>query len=717
VDLPTADSLFQKVGAPPQSQPVAPPDNVILVPAGVYARNFVPPATNSGWTATTQVHVRRTHSLPPDPAAAYATESSSARNLEVATSGAALVGDNLGAALDAARKDALYAQTLFLFLGAPGAVLAGLLTAVVAGAATARRRRDQAILRTRGATRRQAMSLVLVEALVVGVVGSAAGLLIALGVGRIAFGAVSFGAGTASTATWVLISTAVGLLIATLTVVMPARRDLREASVADSSRSVGRLDRSPAWARYGLDFILLLTAFAVFRVTSGVNYALILAPEGIPTISVNYWAFLGPTLLWLGAGLLTWRLVDLGLRRGRRGVAALASPVAGPLAGTVAAGLSRQRRTVAHAVVLLALAVSFAASTATFNATYRQQAEVDAQLTNGADVTVTPAPGAGMTPSDASAYAAIPGVRGVESIQHRYAYVGADLQDLFGVNPATVASATSLQDAYFAGGTADQLMTTLTQQPDGVLVSDETVKDFQLSLGDTLNLRLVRPSTGKTVTVPFRYVGVAKEFPTAPTDSFLVANAAYVAQATGSNTVGAFLLDTGGTNTASIAAQAQAIGGETTTVTDISSARARVGSSLTSVDLQGLTKVELSFALALVAASGGLVLWLGLVERRRMFAIASLLGARRRHLAGFVVTEAVAVVVAGLAAGAVVGWAMTRMLIAVLTGVFDPPPASISVPWAYLAVLGAVAAATVAVASLATIRSALEADASALRQP
>ena len=47
-----------------------------------------------------------------------------------------------------------------------------------------------------------------------------------------------------------------------------------------------------------------------------------------------------------------------------------------------------------RSAVLLALALAFAVSTATFNATYRQQAEVDAQLTNGADVTVTESPGA-----------------------------------------------------------------------------------------------------------------------------------------------------------------------------------------------------------------------------------------------------------------------------------------------------------------------------------
>src|SRR6202035_411150 len=38
VDLPYADSLFQKVGAPPGAQLSAPPDNVILLPRAEFAR-------------------------------------------------------------------------------------------------------------------------------------------------------------------------------------------------------------------------------------------------------------------------------------------------------------------------------------------------------------------------------------------------------------------------------------------------------------------------------------------------------------------------------------------------------------------------------------------------------------------------------------------------------------------------------------------------------
>jgi len=64
-------------------------------------------------------------------------------------------------------------------------------------------------------------------------------------------------------------------------------------------------------------------------------------------------------------------------------------------------------------------------------------------------------------------------------------------------------------------------------------VSQETVNDFQLALGDTVNLRLQDATTHQYKAIPFTFVGVALEFPTAPKDSFLVANAAYIAAQTG----------------------------------------------------------------------------------------------------------------------------------------------------------------------------------------
>ncbi|WP_055495673.1 ABC transporter permease [Streptomyces sp. TP-A0356] len=699
VDLPQADSLFQKVGAPTQSQPTAPPDNVVLLPAAQFAS-----VTRGATSATTQIHVARDAALPHDPAAAFTSVTRAAHNLEARASGSLLVGDNLGAALDSARQDALYAQILFLFLGVPGAVLAASLTAAVAGAGGERRRQEQALLRLRGLAPSRIVSLAGLEAALVGVVGGLAGLGIAALAGRLAFGAASFGASAGTWIAWYAIAFVLGAAVAACAVLVPAVRDLRTVTVADTRRTARRT-RSPWWMRIGLDFMLLIGSWLVFRASSGNQYALVLAPEGVPSVSVSYWAFLGPALLWIGAALLLWRLTLLALTHGRPALARLARPLTSTLSGTTAAVLARRRRTLARSMVLLALAVSFAVSTSVFNSTYKQQAEVDARLTNGADVTVTEPPGA-QTPAGAAAALKVPGVRHVEPLQHRFAYVGSDLQDLFGVRPETISSATSLQDAYFSGGTAQQLMQRLTERPDNLLVSAETVNDFQLSPGDTVNLRVQDAKTKALRTVPFHYAGIDKEFPTAPKDSFFVANASYIAKATGSDAVGAFLVDTGGSHQKAVAAELRKQLGTSATVTDLTQTRGTVGTSLTSVDLAGLTRIELAFAVLLAAGAGGLVLALGLAERRRTFAITTVLGATRRQLRGMVLTEAIVLTVGGLVGGALIGWALSEMLVKVLTGVFDPPPAALAVPGGYLTLTVAAAVAAVLVAALNGVRRA-----------
>lgn len=700
VELPQADSLFQRVGAPPQAQPVAPPDNVVLLPSALFNRLSAPVADADPRALTQQVHVALDPHLAPDPATAFSQSTAAANNFEAAVSGAAKVGNNLGAALDAAREDAAYSLVLFCFLGLPGVILAGFVTATVASAGSVRRRHEQSLLRTRGATRKDVYRLAVVEALLVGVLGSAVGVALAAALGMLVFGTASFGATPATALAWTAAAVAAGVGIAAVAVLAPVRRDLRDATAVEARAVVGR-EPPPYWLRFGVDFLLLATSLLIFWAAGRNKYALVLAPEGVPKLSVSYWAFGGPALLWLGAALLTWRLNDLFLRRGRLVVHRLLRPVVGPLAGALAATMQRRSRLLSRSVVLIALAFTFAVSTATFNATYAQQAEVDAQLTNGADVAVTESPGTVVGPQGAAPLAQVPGVRAVEPLQHRYAYVGADLQDLYGVDPTTVGRATTLQDAYFQGGTASQLLDRLSSTPNGVLVSAETVTDFQLHLGDQLRLRLQDSRTGRLVAVPFTYVGVVNEFPSAPKDSFLVANASYVAARTGSDAVGTFLVDTAAGDESTVAQRLSDALGTSAAVTDITATRGLIGSSLTAVDLRGLSRVELGFAVALVLASAGLVLGLGVAERRRTFAIVSALGATPRQLVGLVFGESAVVGIAGLLAGALLASALSHMLVAVLSGVFDPPPAGLAVPWAYIA--GVLAASAGALALTCTV--------------
>jgi putative ABC transport system permease protein len=443
-----------------------------------------------------------------------------------------------------------------------------------------------------------------------------------------------------------------------------------------------------------------LAAAGLFFWQSASNgYQIVLAPEGVAAISVDYKAFIAPALFAVGMALLTLRLARLAIAGNGALLRALVRPVSGRLAPIVSAALSRQWRRLTIGIAMTALAISFAASTAIFNTTYNAQSRVDAELTNGSDVTAF---GTSDRPAGAhlAALRALPEAAAAEPMQHRFAYVGADLQDLYGIDPRTIGRATTLSDAYFSGRASD-ILDRLATTPDAALVSEETVQDFQLELGDTINLRLVNTADHQYHPVPFKFIGVAREFPTAPKDSFIVANAAYVAKMTGSDASEYVLMRAKGDPSALARQGASALAADPSIkLADIGEAAHLIGSSLTAVNLEGLTTVELLFAVVMAAAAAGLILALGFIERRRNFAILSAIGAKPSQLGAFLWGEAVLILVGGVAFGLFGGVVTAWMLVKLLTGVFDPPPEALSIPWIYLAVVVCCVAASIAAAVL-----------------
>jgi len=239
-----------------------------------------------------------------------------------------------------------------------------------------------------------------------------------------------------------------------------------------------------------------------------------------------------------------------------------------------------------------------------------------------------------------------------------------------------------------------------------VLVSDETVRDYQLQPGGLIRLRLQFASDHGYHIVPFHYVGIVREFPTAPRDSFLVANASYLAKMTGSPAYQVMLTKVSGSPPA-VAARVRRLLGPASgaVVQDIQSQLKITLSGLTTIDLSGLTRLELAFAFILAVAASGLVLILGLAERRRMFAITAALGARSRQLASFIWAEAFFVTLGGAVLGILSGWGLSFAIVKILTGVFDPPPPHLYTPWAYLAALAVVTAVAIVAAGASVIRS------------
>ena len=683
VDLPDADSLFQAVGLPAQAAPQAPPDNVVILPQAEWLQAFGPQQTTRPDTVRLQLHVRLARSaLPSDPVSALTYVTGAVRNLEARVAGQALVADNLGSRLGAVREDARYASLLFLFLGLPGVVLAVALTFTVTSSGAARRRMEQALLRIRGATPGVILALSAAEAAVVSIGGIAVGLGMAVLFGRLALGMDTEPGGSVTLALVVLL----GLLAGFAAFLYPAWRDSRQDTVNAARRAIGR-DGPPLWRRAGLDMLLLAMSGLLFWQSASTGYQIVLAPEGVAATAVDYKAFLAPALFWIGLALLTVRLADGLISRNGLLLHGIVRPFSGALAPIVAAALSRQSRRLTTGIAMTALAISFATSTAIFNATYNQQARVDAELTNGSDVTVF---GTSDNPAGThlAALATLSETAAAAPMQHRFAYVGADLQDLYGIDPQDIGRATSLSNAYFSGGDAAATLARLESTADGVLVSEETVRDFQLREGDTINLRLLNARDHQYHAVPFKFIGVAREFPTAPKDSFLVANAAYVARMTGSPAE-EYVLMRANADPAALARQvAAALAQEPSLkVSDIGQAAHLIGSSLTAVDLKGLTTIELAFAVVMAAGAAGLILAMGLIERRRNFAILSAIGATPSQLAAFLWSEGFLVLLGGLVFGAMSGVAAAWMLVTMLTGVFDPPPETLAVPAGYLAFL------------------------------
>jgi putative ABC transport system permease protein len=705
------DVVFQPLNPLLGPAPAQPPANAAIMPLETFAARIAPrlPTIASGasgaaaipgaqqgvqWQVQAQVDPA---GLGGTPGQAFTRAGQIAHRVERSLPGQVQFVDNLSERLNTAASDALYAETLYVMLAVPGALVALGLAYLAALGTVERDRRDLALLRARGATRRALLGLALIESAAIGLL---AGLL---------------GAGAAFAAVSLIVSGSVGLTFsrALVTVVacvalavagaaaarLVATSSAWRRSVSEERRSAGR-EVKPLWQRLYLDLAALAVSGLIYWLTASTGFSAVVNPDSNPTLSLSVYMFFAPALLWIGATLLLVRL------RGRA-LASLARRAAGGRArstrGFLLVSAGRRGAPINRGLLIVGLLLAFGVNLGIFTATYDQQANVDAELTLGADVTATAPPGVTATRGLQRRIAAVPGVQATTAVDHSYAYVGPDLQDTFGIDPASIGRATALRDSYFIGASAHRTLARLAARHDGILVSKETIADYQLNIGDLLNLRVLDHRSGRFSVVPFHVAGIVQEFPSAPRDSFMVANLSYlesVDRAGGPNVV--FAKATDPTSTAR--AVAASTSGYGTIVKNIGEQVQQTVSSITTVDLRGIRDIEEAFTLALAAAAMALFFSLEVIERRHEFATMAALGATLRSVGAFVWSEAALVLVAALLLAATLGVLLAAMLVAMLQHVFDPPPDSLAIPWSYLGELAGAAAGATLVAAAITAR-------------
>src|SRR5581483_2861642 len=275
--------------------------------------------------------------------------------------------------------------------------------------------------------------------------------------------------------------------------------------------------------------------------------------------------------------------------------------------------------------------------------------------------------------------------------------------DLYGVTPSIV-NATTISDAYFGGGHAHEKLAALERRRDGIFVAEETVLDYQLRLGDLIRIRVLDTRSHRYVPTPFHVLGVVREFPTAPTDSFLLANASYVREVTHSNSAETMLIRTAGRSPRQVARAVASIVPPGTRVQDVETERRIAASGLVAVDVGGLTEIEIVFATLIALGGVSLLLVLTFVERSRSFVILRALRVTTRQVTGLASAEAGSVLFVGLATGTAIGGTLGWILVKVLRGVFDPPPQHPVIPWLYVAALAGTLIVCSAIATAVTLR-------------
>src|SRR5215203_4841101 len=358
----------------------------------------------------------------------------------------------------------------------------------------AQRTREFATLRTVGASRRQILITILIEALVVGVLASLAGLLAGFGLAKglfALFDAVGFtlpNSGLVLTPTAVVIALAAGILVTIVASLRPALRATRVPPLAAVQEGATLPPSRFAFLRVPGSILLTVLGFA----------ALIWAlfGPGHSTTGLLVWMGLGALMIFLGVALLAERLV-------RPLAAGLGWPSAkfGGTAGVLARSNSRRnpQRTASTASALmigLALVTLVAVLAAGIVTTFRSAVD---DLWKNADYAVTAQNNFSPIPvSVANTAAKAPGVEAVGDVRAGQAKAFGDVYNATAVNPAT--------RKIFSLDWKDGSNALLAQLgPDGAFVDEGFADDHDLEVGSTF--RQTFPN-GKTA--PFRLEGIFK---------------------------------------------------------------------------------------------------------------------------------------------------------------------------------------------------------------
>jgi putative ABC transport system permease protein len=339
----------------------------------------------------------------------------------------------------------------------------------------AQRTRELALFRALGASGRQVMTSVLVEAVVVGLVSSLLGIGLGIGIAILlkgllnAIGVEIPSSGTVILARTIIVSIIVGTLVTVAAAVVPARRAARVAPIEALREAQDRPGRSLR-----------------FRLISGI---VVLALGVIPLL---YGLF--------GTPSNALSLVGLGVALTFLGVAMLTPLFARPLAGVIGLPIRRTgvpgklgeensrrnpRRTAATASALM-IGLGLVVFVAVFGASAKASTTAVLERTLKADFILTSPTLSGFSTAAAEDVRGVEGVQTVSPVRQAEVHIKDGTSFVSGVDPTTFPTVSELG---VTQGSVGALQRTNT-----IAVFDDTATDNGWGLGDTISVEF--PATG-----------------------------------------------------------------------------------------------------------------------------------------------------------------------------------------------------------------------------
>ncbi len=618
-----------------------------------------------------------------DPATARLETSRIGGDVVAAGSPSNYLLDNISNTLDVAAGDAGTAKRLFLFLGVPGGFLAAMLAAYSGTVLAEAQRREQAMLRVRGAARPHLLRMLALRTGALTAVGSAIGLACGYLLAAAILGKESLGrANPSSLVTSAVLGTVGGFVATGLALYLTGRRSINQEINGDRVRHAIIV---PVWRRARLDLI----GVAVVAVGTGLAVRAG-AFDGTPgsvyfgrAVTLNVALLVLPLAVWITGCLLGARIVGAILGRTQPRSTAAVGP---PLTSLYRLSIGRRPWSISNGAFIVSLIVGLATCLAAFTSSYDAAKVRDARYATGADVRITPSPSSGRpyTVDDAKVFetrgitAATPVVYELSNVILRSARTS-DPANLAAVDPVSYPSVAPLSGSGFTGGSPEAAFRALREDPTAILVSEEMATFLKAKVGDTLQVVLAR-ATEVQVEVPLHITGLFERLPGFPAGADAVMAISAHTAAVPSKNPDFFLAvtkrsDRGGLRTAvdSLRADAAGSGGELQIDTRTATL-ASDQSSLAALNIAGLIQLDSTFSLAMAVVTIAIFVFGLLLQRRREYITLRAQGLESSTIRRLITLEAATVAVAGAIVGVVVGVLMGSYFVMVLRPLFVLSP-------------------------------------------